>query len=146
MRRNGWIIFWTQKLEAAYGLWSWINFLLTFRESICCFFSSSICTSCQKAENIFLILLYLNRIAFFLRIKIHWNSFFSDTSCFVKKLKVISIPMSKKLRLKCTFTGPQKTYVSWYKDGKQLVKSQTVMERISAIPKWSQLQVHKLWK
>lgn len=33
------------------------------------------------------------------------------------------IPMSNKLRLECTFTGPKKTYVTWYKDGKQLYVS-----------------------
>lgn len=42
---------------------------------------------------------------------------------FVKTLSNISIPMSQKLRLECTFNGAQKLFVTWFKDGRQLYAS-----------------------
>ncbi|XP_062391349.1 titin-like isoform X2 [Sardina pilchardus] len=46
-----------------------------------------------------------------------------DAPHFVKKLTDITIPTSEKLRLECTFTGAQKIFVTWYKDGKQVYAS-----------------------
>ncbi|KTF71343.1 hypothetical protein cypCar_00035221, partial [Cyprinus carpio] len=48
---------------------------------------------------------------------------FTEPARFVKKLTDLSIPMSKKLRLECTFTGAPKMFITWYKDGKQLYAS-----------------------
>lgn len=48
---------------------------------------------------------------------------FSEPARFVKKLKDVSFPLSKKLRLECTFKGAPKMFVTWYKDGKQVYAS-----------------------
>ncbi|XP_076118580.1 neurofascin-like [Alosa pseudoharengus] len=47
----------------------------------------------------------------------------TEPARFVQKLKDHSIPMSKKLRLECTFTGAPKLFVTWYKEGKQVYAS-----------------------
>lgn len=47
----------------------------------------------------------------------------SDAPTFVKTLASHSLKMGQKLHLECTFTGAEKMFVTWYKDGKQLYAS-----------------------
>ncbi|XP_031434343.1 titin-like [Clupea harengus] len=46
-----------------------------------------------------------------------------DTPRFAKTLTSHSLKKGEKLHLKCSFTGAEKMFVTWYKDGKQLYGS-----------------------
>lgn len=49
--------------------------------------------------------------------------FFLGPARFVKKLTNQNLQWGQKLRLECSFTGIEKMFVTWYKDGKQVYAS-----------------------
>lgn len=49
--------------------------------------------------------------------------FLSGPARFVKRLSNQALQEGQKLRLECSFTGMEKLFVTWYKDGKQIYAS-----------------------